>query len=157
MRRKAPGIILTLVVVGLFAFVAVPNFLLARNRSLQKRTMADMRSIASAWEALATHTNSYSVKPSFERGNVTLEELRAALVPTYIKTLPPQDGWGNRWVFRIANVDAKGAAQSYLIRSSGSDGSLDAGVDDDANKTIVSFEQDIVFRDGSFTQVPEGI
>ena len=165
MRRNASSIIIALVVVGLVAWVAVPNVLTARNRSLQKRTMADMRSIASAWEARATDTNSYSVKPgaapckwgcNLERGRVTLEELRAALVPTYIKALPPLDGWGNRWVFRIADVNATGAAQTYIIRSSGSDGSLDAGIDDYANERIVAFDQDIVFVNGTFTQFPEG-
>jgi type II secretory pathway pseudopilin PulG len=55
--RKHLGVVLflALAVAGLMA-VAVPNLLTARSRSRQKHTMADMRTLASAFEARATDT-----------------------------------------------------------------------------------------------------
>jgi hypothetical protein len=47
--------------IAFFGFVAVPNLWRAKQRSAQKRTMADMRTIATAWEARATDTNTYAV------------------------------------------------------------------------------------------------
>src|SRR5215212_5240736 len=70
-------------IVGILAAIAIPNLLTAMQRSKQKRSMADIRTIATAVEAYATDHNRYP-PPG---------ELESSVVPTYVKSLPKVDGW----------------------------------------------------------------
>jgi hypothetical protein len=152
---------------ALILMIAVPNLLTAHHRSLQKRSMADMRTISTAWEARATDTNSYSIEAaptckiaataeSFGKlCEVSGEQLARALEPTYIKHLPRTDAWGAPFDFRLGGYNAKGQAQTYAIRSHGSDQRADA--ESYASGTIERFEQDLVYSNGSFLRFPEGI
>lgn len=142
--RKAIPIVITLIVLGFLASIAVPNFLTAMNRSRQKRSMADMRTIAMAWEARATDLKSYSVDSSGHR--ISVDDLERALAPTYLRKLPRRDGW--RYEFELQS-----APDSYVVRSLGSDGRSD-GLPYIGATT--SFSQDLVFANGTFTQYPEG-
>ena len=167
--RKA-NIVTALIALALVAGVvsiAVPNVLTARNRSRQKRTMADMRTIATAWEARATDRNSYTVEPDRHatRGNdpadfaklhsVPVADLERALVPRYIRKLPRTDGWGNEFDLRTGAYNEKGEAQSYAIRSFGNDGRADGHLY--KGGVITNFKGDLVYANGSFLQFPEGI
>src|SRR2546430_5292522 len=83
--------------IGILAAIAMPNLLTAMQRSKQKRTMADMRTIATAWEARATDMNKYNAAgcsyPT-ATGKVAVTDLDTYCSPTYIKTFPKNDGWG---------------------------------------------------------------
>jgi hypothetical protein len=146
------------------AWLIVPNVLVARNRSRQKRTMVDIRSIATAWEARATAVNSYSVSvlqsshpvrssrmPAERR--VTSAELARSLEPTYIRRLPRTDAWGTDFQFTIGEFDREGRAETYMIRSLGSDGSLDRSAH--ASGPTKTFADDIIYSNGSYIQYPE--
>src|SRR5213076_3437685 len=52
-------LLIVVAIIGILAAIAIPNLLTAMQRSKQKRTMADIRSIATAWEARATDMNNY--------------------------------------------------------------------------------------------------
>lgn len=127
------------------AFVAlyiVPSLLTALNRSRSSRTMADMRAIATAWEARAEATNSYVIGTRLNSA-----ELARVLEPKYIRKLPRTDGWGSEFVL-TADAD------TYSIRSFGSDGKPDR---DAAPKgPMTHFGDDVVYANGSFVQYPEG-
>jgi type II secretory pathway pseudopilin PulG len=155
------------VIVGLtfILVVAVPNVLEARNRSKQNRTMADIRTISTAWEARATDTKSYHIKAtcgitetaeSFGKlCTVPADQLAQALEPTYLKHVPRTDGWGNPLDFRIGGPDAKGHAQTYAVRSRGKDQRVDG--ESYISGEIRTYEQDIIYTNGAFLTFPEGI
>ena len=148
--------------------VAVPNLTTARNRARQKLTMTDMRKIATALEARATRTRSYTMDPPAkwpDHGNSvgefetlhreSFEDLERELVPLYIKTLPRKDGWGNDFDIRTGKFNEKGQATLYAVRSYGSDGRPDGGPY--TSRAISDIAEDLVYSDGTFIQYPEGV
>src|SRR6478735_2999285 len=52
-------LLIVVAIIGILAAIAIPNLLTAMQRAKQKRTMADIRTIATAWEARATDMNNY--------------------------------------------------------------------------------------------------
>jgi hypothetical protein len=125
-----------------------------------KRTMADMRTIATAWEARATDMNRYNAAgqqftdPAY---GVTPPQMDSMLSPTYIKRFPRDDGWGNPFDFRIdAPVGGGANAQTYEVRSNGKDGARD-GRPYTAGTATDNYDCDIVYSNGTFIQWPKEI
>jgi len=154
MKRKLIRASILLALTALFAWIAVPNILVARNRSRQKRTMADIRTIATAWEARATDINSYTIG-AVRGGPLPTAELVAALRPTYVREFPRADGCDQEFQFLAGEYDEKGQAQVYSIRSLGSDRRPDRDPNSFRGATT-DFTDDVVYSNGSFLQYPEG-
>ncbi len=145
-------LLIVVAIIGILAAIAIPNLLTAMQRSKQKRTMADMRTIATAWEARATDVNKYNAAGA-ATVTVLIGEISGALAPTYIKLLPPKDGWTNPWIFTADyGFNTTNAAQEYEVESKCKDNSDDTNV---AGATT-NFNDDIVFSNGVFTSYPEG-
>ena len=146
----AAGCFVVFMIVGIIAAIAVPNLLNAIQRGKQKRTMADIRAIATACEAYGVDNEMYPNADS-------ITKLKPFLVPEYIRTLPEKDGWERNFEYRAWKADeTQKGPTSYMIVSLGKDGKVDAqnyyeGV------TTTSFNNDIVFSDGTFWQYPEYI
>ena len=121
------------VILGVFVAIAVPNVLTAMQRSKQKRTMSDIRSLATALEGYATDHQEYPKSV-------------AAVKPKYIKAVPQNDGWGRPFRVWLGKTE-------YMIWSPGKDGQRD-GKWIGATTTL---ESDIVYANGSFTNYPEGV
>jgi hypothetical protein len=109
-----------------------------------KRTLADMRAIATAWEARATDINSYTVS-DVSGGPVGTEDLVAALAPTYIKSMPRDDAYGEPFLFTVGMN-----GNSYAIRSTGEN----REIDETPNGPFDDMAQDTVFTNGSFVSYP---
>lgn len=140
----AGGLVLV-AVLGIVAAIAIPNTLTAMQRSRQKRTMADMRSIATALESYATDNDRYPEATS-------VGDLAPVLAPKYIAIVPTLDGWGTPLRY-------EGTPREYAIASGGADKRLDKGAlrDYTPGTATQHFDCDIVFANGSFVQYPEGV
>ena len=151
-------LLIVVAIIGILAAIAIPNLLTAMQRSKQKRTMADMRTIGTAWEARATDVNRYNAAGmTLPTGAVTTDNLTSFLSPTYCKTFPRWDGWGNNWSLAADQAwgDSTRAAQVYVIISYGKDGTSQGSTYTSGGTS--NFDCDIVYANGSFVQYPEGV
>jgi len=119
--------------------LSIPNFVRGVRRGHQWQTMADVRAIATAVEAYAVDHKNYP------RASSTVS-LRKYIVPKYIRVLPTMDRWENEYRYRSNG-------ESYTIMSVGRDHVEDAVPN---VGPMTSFNQDIIFSDGTFTSFPEG-
>ncbi len=149
MLRKDRGftlieLLIVVAIIGIIAAIAIPNLLNAIDRGRQKRTMADMRTIGTAMESYAVDNNFY---PKGQSGDVA-STVETYLEPIYVRNVPAEDGWRNAFQ---AETDANGG--EYTLQSYGKDGTDGGCV---SGNTTTSFDEDICFSNGSFTQWPEG-
>ena len=113
-----------------------------------RRTMSDLRSVATAIEAYSTDTDRY---PSGDYASLkeTLKD--------YIDEFPEKDIWGHEYAYVVA-----GDGQSYRLVSAGADSIFEwdsrrigvTGSDEVAIRYRDRLEDDIIFADGAFVQLP---
>jgi general secretion pathway protein G len=132
-------LMITLVVIGLVAAIAIPNLTSAIDRGKQKRTLADMRTIGTAVEAYAVDNSHYPVASD-------TATLWANLSQGYLRPMAQHDGWEHEYVIEVA-------ATQYTISSTGKDGVASGCT---LGLKTTQFTQDICFSHGGFTQYPEG-
>jgi hypothetical protein len=103
------------------------------------KAMTDVKDIGMSVEA-------YSVD-NYDCPNVaTLGELKAKLFPTYIRSLPEKDPWGNPYIYKYVEKEV------YMIGCGGSDGKFDGF---EQKGTYSTYEgQDIIFSQGEFVLHP---
>jgi general secretion pathway protein G len=162
MKKKESGftlieLLIVIAIIGILAAIAIPNLLNAVQRGKQKRTMSDMRSIATAVEAYAVDLNYYPLATScatypYTAAPTAIDDSSWTLIsPTYIGNPPRRDGWSNLLGY-VRSVDGN----NYLIASRGRDGAAGAFAAPALCGTTTNFNDDIVYSDGTFIQWPEG-
>lgn len=128
-------LLIVVAIIGIIATIAVPQLMNALDRGRQKRTMADMRNIASANGTYRVDWNTYVTVGS------------GSLEPDYMQTVPAEDGWGNGWVGDTAAVD------THCLESGGADGVSGAAtlpwLDSDQE-----YDPSLTLQDGQFLQAP---
>ena len=158
MKKRESGftlieLLIVIAIIGILAAIAIPNLLNAVQRGKQKRSMSDMRTLATAIEAYAVDNNNY---PQAGCPGGTYTGAPAVLTsttqfgnlsPTYIATAPLKDGWQHFYSYGLWNT-----SQAYSIWSAGRDGTTAAAV----CGTTTNFNDDIIYSNGSFLQWPEG-
>jgi len=80
----------------------------------------------------------------------SFSELRALLVPHYVRYLNEEDGWGNEFIYTFD----KDNPQNYWIASGGSDGKV-KGLNQSGKTAVTDTGQDIILHNGKFTFYPE--
>jgi general secretion pathway protein G len=156
MKKRESGftlieLLIVIAIIGILAAIAIPNLLNAVQRGKQKRSMADMRSLATAIEAYAVDNNVYPQANACATGLFTTTSVTLAtdsfsrLSPTYIAAPPRTDGWG-----RFYKYGSDG--NSYVIASGGRDTTTAAPT----CGTTTNFNNDIYYSNGTFIQWPEG-
>ena len=136
-------LLIVVAIIGIIAAIAIPNLLNAINRGRQKRTMSDMRTIATAIEAYAVDNSFYP------RGVADPNGLADHVAPTYVKNMPTRDGWRNQM-----NMTTETNGGTYTLVSL----ARDAATDNCAMLgPTTDFDSDICYSSGTFIQWPEGI
>ncbi len=163
-KKGGKGLIIALViaavlligfcVLGIIAAIAIPNFLSAKERAKQARSVAEVRVIATALQAYHADKNGYppvNQSDTETYGLGTVDALESYLVPDYIRVLPKTDGWGHSYLYG-ANRDAS----SFIVMSLGSDG--EQGTEGIPEERVATncFQDDILWKDDAFLQEPEG-
>lgn len=137
-------LLIVVAIIGIIAAIAIPNLLNAINRGKQKRTMGDIRTIATAVEAYSTDFNFY---PKVTDG-AAINQLTAYITPTFVRKIPGTDGWGipiGWWGTTVGDT--------YTLYSRGKDTAV--GVWRGGPTTDFGF--DIIYSVGEFWQFPEGM
>ncbi len=132
-------LLVALVIIALIAAIAVINIISTIEKGRQKRTMADMRTIAIALETYNIDLSKYP------RNGLSMSQLRSALEPFSNRVLPETDGWGTDFQY---STDGRA---NYTVESYGRDG---VNGDNISYNTRFEFDRDIVINNGTFTARP---
>jgi len=127
-------LLIVVAIIGIIATIAVPQLLDAIDRGRQRRSMADMRNIATANGTYRVDEGVYATA-------------LADLSPTYMQVVPTNDGWANAWVYALASG-------TYTLQSYGSDGA--DGPIPAAPWVNGPYDGDLELTNGQFTQAPTG-
>jgi len=126
-------LLIVILIIGIIAAIAIPQFLNAWDRAKQRRTMGDMRSMVSANATFFVDNQGYAPN---------LVQLQT---DGYIQVAVTDDAWGNALVYNPGG-------RNYDLTSLGSDGA--AGPPPPATWVNQPFDPDIIVVDGMFTQHP---
>jgi len=149
-------LLVALAIIGIILAIGIPNFMGALQKAKQKRSMADMRGIATAIESYAIDYRNYPpsamVSIPVLYGGIsyptkTMGITKSYVTPTYLKVIPLTDGWNSLFLYNASDPD-------YAIVSAGRDGIASQPAQ---GGPTTNFNSDIVYADGQFTVYPEGI
>lgn len=128
-------LMIVVAIIGILSAIAVPLLLESLQKSKQKRTMSDMRSISIGLECYMVD---YTYYPT---DYITIQ-------PYYLGKVPTLDGWGRPWVYDVFSSN-----NGYSLSSGGRDGGSHATSEGGTH----SFDDSITLVNGQFVAYPEGI
>lgn len=159
-RRSRRGftlieVLIVSAIIGILVAMATSNLRSVMNRARQKRTMADMRTLALGIDSYQTDVNGfpaaagYALPSGLDLPTATIGAIVSEIAPTYLRSVPLVDGWNSWFTYGTDPLRT-----NYALRSNGADGTADASPP--LGETHL-FENDIILVNGSFVQFPEGL
>jgi len=160
-------LLIVVAIIGIIAAILIPNLIDALQKAKQKRTMADMRNVgtafmsyvtdaASAGAAGATFTwGDYAQAASAVTAYASIQSiLRPSTTFFYMNEVPAKDGWkySFHWAYTGDPVSSQVMAIGSGARGGGFGASWVVGP-----FTATDYDQDIVWADGFFVRWPGGI
>jgi prepilin-type N-terminal cleavage/methylation domain-containing protein len=153
-------LLIVIAIIGILAAILIPNLLDAMEKAKQKRTVADMRITGTAMFAwLSDEVGAAAAGAAVTQVDVsqykviTLSSLQDLIMPQYIETIPPIDGWKHAYHYYLDPAHPLNQ-QVMLIGSGGRDDSAIAGSYTVAGFDPTDYDQDIVWADGFFVRWP---
>ncbi len=158
-------LLIVVTIIGIIAAILIPNLLDALQKAKQKRTVADMRDIGTAWfswltdQVGAASAGAYTYDftgglTNLLTGDGLLGTLYVSATMFYIQEVPMNDGWGNQYEYRYATNIL--GAQVMGIRSRARDGAFDSATYTMGPFVATLYDSDIVWADGFFVRYPAG-
>jgi general secretion pathway protein G len=136
-------LLIVVAIIGIIAAVAIPNLFSALQTARQKRTMADIRTLAAGLQAYAVDNGAYPLV-----GDTIAKSLQPHLT-RFVKLVPADDAWTNAMIFKTNDIGS-----DFTLISLGSNKAQDLPY---AYGITNRFRDDIVFNNSSFLQWPEGV
>lgn len=163
-------LLIVVAIIGIIAAILIPNLIDALQKAKQKRTMADMRNVGTAWLSWVTDVVSGAAAGAGVNtwtGTSYVEITHANLFTTlhpsatffYLNELPARDGWKNSYNYGYTGNPL--GSQVIAIGSRGRDGSLVStsaltGTITIGPFTPTKYDENIVWADGFFVRWPGG-
>ncbi len=158
-------LLIVVAIIGIIAAILIPNLIDALQKAKQKRTMADMRNVGTAWLSWVTDVVSGAAAGTgvttwdgSAYTTITHSTLFGTLHPSstffYLNELPAKDGWKNSYSYGYTNEPL--GSQVIAIRSSGRNGTFTAGNPTIGPFTPTRYDEDIIWADGFFVRWPGG-
>lgn len=160
-------LLIVVAIIGIIAAILIPNLIDALQKAKQKRSVADVRTIGTAWMSWLTDAAGSSAAgssatytwlgTSFSHANLqTL--LRPSNTFFYIQELPQFDAWQTEYQFGFIGATANllSGANVMAIRSLGRDKTASGTTYTPGPFIATDYDQDIVWADGYFVRYPSG-
>jgi type II secretion system protein G len=157
-------LLIAVAIIGLLAAMFVPNALTAIHKSKQKSTMRDITTIAVAITDYITDNGRTPTQDGTYDGS---SAFYYAVTPFYIKTLPLNDKWGNRyrvWCGSAASEYGISGAlgDDFLVASFGRDKTQESFTFDEGSvraglfqvSSISDFDKDLIMWNGNWIRYP---
>lgn len=156
-------LLIVVAIIGIIAAIAIPNLLDAIERSRQKRSVAEIKTIALALQSFSTDYNGYPNENDVGGDVIDPANWVAyldannspAFVPDYIQALPGGDGWNVPYQYNGSVLSDETPPRlghqvnaNFMLHSNGSDRALGADSQPDGNGSATDF---ITWVDGNLT------
>jgi type II secretory pathway pseudopilin PulG len=142
-------LLLLIAIAGIVAAIVIPNFVDAKNKAQQKRTVADVRTIATALESARSDDDHYPAVTD-------AAALGTALAGHGYKG-NGKDGWDHPLRYTCLQKE-DGGCTSYELASGGRDGAFEHAPGEYPQDPFepTAYDSDIVMSDGMFSRWPSG-
>ena len=132
-------LLIVVAITGILVAISIPALDTAIQKSRQRATMSDMRTLANALHAYLVDEGHFPVGAS-------MAAIKPFLVPHITKVFPSRDAWKTDFGY------ATNGQSEYTIESYGADGLPGANI---SFATRFDFNRDIVHSDGRFAATPD--